>query len=98
MSDLADEESDAVAFTEIERDKDTEWPEWSTSYHLAWLALSDDRFYGAMGGVGRIYYTALSRYAEDHNIPLYPFLIYVRAIDGEYVDWSAEQSAKENKD
>jgi hypothetical protein len=60
--------------------------------------LRDDRFFGAMGGAGRIYYTALSRYAEDHGIPLYPFLHYMRAIDGEFVTWAAEQAANKTAD
>lgn len=59
----------------------------------AWIALRDDRFYGAMGGMGRIYYRALSRYARDHGIPLYPFITFVWAIDDEYV---AVQLEKQN--
>jgi hypothetical protein len=54
--------------------------------------LREERFFGAMGGMTRIHYTAISRYAADHGLPLYPFIKYVWAIDAEYVEWSAEQN------
>jgi hypothetical protein len=60
-------------------------------YREAWFNLRDDRFYGAMGGMGRIYYTAMSRYAADHGLPIYPFITFVLAIDAEYVAWSSEK-------
>lgn len=97
LADLAEEEPDAAHFAERTRPEETEWPVWSRQYYLAWLALRDDRFYGSMGGAGRIYYTALSRYAEDHNMPLYPFMTFVRAIDGEFVEWVAEQDKKKTE-
>lgn len=50
-----------------------------------------------MGGMGRIYYTALSRYAEDHNIELYPFVTFMQALDEVYVQ-SAAEKAKQKAD
>ena len=89
--DISEEETDAAHFADLERPDDAQWPIWSRSYREAWAALRDDRFYGAMGGMGRIYYTALSAYARDHNIPLHPFSTFVMAMDDEFV---AIQNAK----
>jgi hypothetical protein len=51
-----------------------------------------------MGGMGRIYYTAASQYAKDHNIPLYPFLHYLRALDDVWIEWCAESMKTEDSD
>lgn len=47
-----------------------------------------DRFIGAMGGEGPIYYRAISAYAADHGITgenRKVFDIYINALDGEYL-------------
>lgn len=47
-----------------------------------------------MGGEGPIYYTALSRYARDHDIDgvdLWIFNIFMNAVDGEWLAIRAEE-------
>lgn len=87
------EESDAPELN----DEKPEWPDWSGYLRTAWQALRDDRFYGAMGGMGRIYYTAISRYAADHGIAIEPFYTFLDAMDSAYVTWAAEK-AKQDAD
>lgn len=72
-----------------------EWPEGSGYIRRAWQVLRDDRFYGAMGGMSRIYYSSVSRYAADNNIEIEPFYTFLDAIDSIYVTW-ANDKAKEN--
>lgn len=91
---MAEEESDASHLVDKERSEDTYWPVWARTYRDAWRLLRDDRFYGSMGGMGRIYYTALSQYAEDHGIPLYPFITYVRALDDVFIEWNAKEAER----
>lgn len=72
----------------IERPADAEWPVWAGHLYAAWQLLRDDRFYGAMGGLGRIYYSAISAYAADHHIcgsDLHDFVTFLAAMDDEYV-------------
>lgn len=60
--------------------------------------LRDDRHYGSMGGMGRIYYTALSRYAADHGIQgegFGTFVTLVSAMDEEYLAVSGERAKEE---
>ena len=71
-----------------------EWPEWSGYLRSAWHTLREDRFYGSMGGVGRIYYEAVSRYAEDHLIEIEPFVTFIFAMDEEYVVWAAKKASQ----
>lgn len=47
-----------------------------------------------MGGLSRIYYSSISRYAADNDIPLEPFYTFLDAMDSVYVDW-ANEKAKE---
>jgi hypothetical protein len=61
---------------------------------VAWNTLRDERFFGSMGGMGRIYYTAISRYALDHGITDEHFVTFVYVIDDEFIAWSAEEAAK----
>lgn len=90
---MAEEEADAAAFfagkeQEIERPNDAQWPPWAGYLYQAWQTLRDDRHYGSMGGLGRIYFTAIERYAERHEIDgsaFDDFLLFVRVIDDEYV-------------
>lgn len=106
-----EEESDAAAIfsgrtDEIERPEEAEWPEWSGAIRVAWQALRNDRHFGSMGGIGPIYYTAVSRYAEDLGLSRREFdvfLFYLVEMDAEYVDYCAEaekaraERAKTNK-
>lgn len=85
------EELDAPA----PKDDVAEWPEWSGYLQQAWQALKDDRFYGAMGGMSRIYYTAVSRYAEDNGIELEPFLTFINAMDEVYMAYAFEKAKQE---
>lgn len=98
LLELADEEADATQFSDRERPEDAVWPEWSGTVRSAWNILRDDRFYGAMGGVSGIYYSAISQFARDHDIPIWPFALFVMALDNEFVAISNEKakSASEN--
>jgi hypothetical protein len=85
---LADEELDAP-----ESDSEyVEWPKGSAYLQRAWHVLHDDRFYGAMGGMGRIFYTALSQYARDNGIQLEPFVTFMQAMDAVYLEYMAEKA------
>lgn len=95
---MQSEESDAPAVNEEEV---VAWPEWSGYLQRAWQVLHDDRFFGAMGGMGRIYYTAISQYARDNNIELEPFVTFIHAMDDVYIAYASEkqkQATKESQD
>lgn len=67
-------------------------------YWDAWQSLRDDRHYGAMSGMGRIYYRAVSQYAADYGIAGVAFDVLktlVFAMDHEFMDWSAERAKEE---
>lgn len=102
-----EEESDAAAALadrtdELERPEEAEWPEWSGSLRVAWQALINDRHYGSMGGMGPIYYTAISRYAEDLGLSRSEFDLfhrYLTEMDAEYVAHCAEvEKARAERD
>lgn len=96
---MIDEDAEAARLLHVEPvPEDAEPPAWSGVYFDAWHALRDDRFYGAMGGLGRIYYTAISRYAADHGITGESFGTFVRLLsvmDDEYLIIMAERRADE---
>lgn len=77
---------------------------WHSIYFRAFDALQYDRFHGALGGEGPIYYTALSQWARDHGIEGAEFLdfeIFLNALDGEWLKWrreKADEEAKRKKD
>ncbi len=100
------EEPDAAALfagkeEEIERPDDARWPRWANHIHVAWVDLRDDRHYGAMGGLGGIYFTAIDRYARRFNISgsaFDNFLMFLRVLDEEYIRYVNEkQKAEQNK-
>lgn len=73
---------------EIDRPDDSQWPVWSGYVQAAWHELRDDRFYGAMGGMGRIYFAAIDIYAARYNIDgsaFDDFVTFIRALDDEYI-------------
>lgn len=79
---------------------------WHEIYFRAFDALQFDRFIGAMGGEGPIYYQALSQYARDHSITgdnRRLFDVFMNACDGEYLKMqreaaeTAEQRKKEDE-
>lgn len=94
MLEVAGEEGDAAQFADVNRPQEAIWPVWSGTIRDAWFALRSDRFYGSMGGLGPIYYTAISQYARDHDIALHPFADFIAAMDEEFV---AVQHAKAQK-
>lgn len=70
---------------------------WHRFYFRAFDALMYDRFIGAMGGEGPIYYQAMSRYAADKGLTgedLDMFEIFMNSMDGEYLAIRREQSEK----
>jgi hypothetical protein len=69
-------------------------------YWTAWNILRDDRHFGAMGGGGMIYYSAISRYARDNAITGSDFSVFVtlvREMDSEYLLWLSEQNPPTSK-
>ena len=85
---------------EIERPEDAQWPLWAGYIHAAWNELRDDRFCGAMGGMGRIYFTAIENYAERYDIAgsaFDDFLMFVRVLDDEYMRHADEKQKTESK-
>lgn len=88
----------AAKLNGLERARDEEWPPWSDYIRNAWAALRDDRFVGAMGGMGRIYWTAIDRYADMLGLTgqaYDDFETFIRALDDEFLRHVAEkQKAK----
>lgn len=88
-----EEDADAAAALQAkaetaERPQEAEWPDWSGHVRAAWSELRDDRFRGAMGGIGRIYFTAIDRYAARFGIAGEDFDFFhwaFRVLDDEYV-------------
>lgn len=73
---------------DVEQIEDGEPREWHGSYFRAFDLLQADRSYGAMGGEGPIFYTAMSRYAADHGIAgedWILFKVFINALDAEYL-------------
>ena len=67
-------------------------------YFEAWRVLESDRHYGAMGGIGRIYYQAISTYARDHRITGDDFALFLKllyAIDETYVEFENKRQREE---
>ena len=94
----------AVAFAgreaEFDRPEDAEWPEWAGHIRVAWQALRDDRHYGAMGGLGGIWFASIDRYACRHSITgaaFDRFETFLRALDGEYMLVMAERAEAERE-
>jgi hypothetical protein len=92
LLELSDEESDAPKIS----DDVPAWPDGSGYLRRAFDALVSDRFYGAMGGMSSIFYTAISRYADDHGIRLEPFATFIRAMDGVYIEVSMEKQKQDS--
>jgi hypothetical protein len=86
---------------DLVRPDDAVWPAWSGHIREAWSELRDDRHVGAMGGMGRIYFSAIDQYAARFGIAGSYFdslLIFIRAIDDEYIRHVLEkQEADRNK-
>jgi hypothetical protein len=83
---------------ELERPEEACWPDWSQPYRDAFEELRDDRFYGAMGGMSRIYSTSIDAYARRFGIDgtaFEHFSTFVRAIDDEYVAVQLERAERE---
>lgn len=96
-----EEESDAAAIfggDKLERPDEAKWPLWSGYLQSAFHELRDDRHYGAMGGLGRIYFQAINAYAERYGIDgsaFDEFLTFMRAIDDEYMAVQNERAKAE---
>jgi hypothetical protein len=98
-----DEEARAILSSkreQFQRPGDAEWPAWSGYIRDAWSELRDDRHVGAMGGMGRIYFSAIDKYADRFQITgtdFDAFVIFLRAIDDEYMRHVAEKQEAELK-
>lgn len=83
---------------EIERPEDAQWPEWSGYVYVAFQELRDDRHYGAMGGLGRIWFSSIKQYAEHYGIEgsaFDDFVTYLRAVDDENIAIQNERAKAE---
>lgn len=83
---------------EIDRPEDAQWPVWAGYVRAAWHELRDDRFYGAMGGMGRIYFAAMDTYAQRYEIAgsdFDNFVTFMRALDDEYIAHMNEKQKTE---
>lgn len=84
---------------ELRRQPDEEWPPWSGFIRAAWQDLRDDRHMGDMGEMGRIYWAAIDRYAERHEISgndFDEFLMFVRVLDDEFMRHLSEKRKAED--
>jgi hypothetical protein len=62
---------------------------------MAWQTLRDDRHYGDMGGAGRIYFTAIERYASRYDIAgtdFDQFVTIILEMDAEYLIYLNEKA------
>lgn len=102
---MLEEEPDAAAafgtrVEDIQRSEDEEWPPWSDYIRNAWGELRDDRHIGAMGGMGRIYFSAIHQYAVRSEISgsdFDDFLMFLRALDDEFMRHVAEKQKADKK-
>lgn len=68
---------------------------WHDLYFRAFDMLMFDRFFGALGGQGRISYMAISRYADDHGIDgddRHMFMRLMDVLDGVYLKLESERA------
>ncbi len=73
---------------------------WHDLYLHAFDALRYDRFYGAFGGETPITYLALSQFCRDYAIEdedRTRFMIFINAIDAEYLSMLAEDAKKQKE-
>jgi hypothetical protein len=105
LQDLMAEDEEARALLSARgeqpaRPVEAEWPAWSGHLRTAWDELKDDRFIGAMGGMGRIYYTAIdaygrrNAYAGDNFQQLTRFL---RVLDDEYLRFVLDRQEQQRQ-
>jgi hypothetical protein len=90
----------AAAAPEYQRTEEEEWPAWSDYMRTAWSALRDDRHVGAMGGMGRIYWTAIHAYAERQGLSgsaFDDFETFIRAMDDEFMRHISEKQKAKDK-
>jgi hypothetical protein len=101
IDDLREDDPDAAAHFAANQSEIKEPPEpifeYLLCYWQAWQSLKDDRPIDGFGGVGRIYYQALSQYARDtgfngEELPL--FMTMLRSLDSEYIAWVIEERPK----
>ena len=90
-------ENPALAWVrvDVEQIEEGETREWHGTYLRAFDLLQADRSYGAMSGEGPIHYTAMSRYASDHEITgedWILFKVFINALDTEYLKVREELS------
>lgn len=98
MQDLADEEADAAHLAEdIDEPDEARLPEWAEWYVEAWQALRFDRQYGALGGETGISFVAVDAFARSRGVEgvaRVDLERFVRALDGVWLDYVAEQTAR----
>ncbi|MBP2229667.1 hypothetical protein J2847_002966 [Azospirillum agricola] len=104
MAELAEEEPDAadmVAARLDDRGEAVEPLPWCRWVWRAWHDLSDDRQWrgGGMGSPSpcNIPWTAARAYAADHGFHLPTLFRRLRAMDGVYAEWWAEQAKEAAK-
>jgi hypothetical protein len=98
-----DEEDDAAQILkgrEIGRPPEAELKPGLEMYWIAWNTLRGDRFFGAMGGVGRIYFTAIAAYADAVKLPpdeLESFTRLIFDMDDVYVEFVTKKQKEETE-
>lgn len=83
---------------DLDRPEEAEWPIWSGYIREAWDDLRDDRHVGDMGGMGRIYFTAIDRYAQRADLTGNDFDFFkacIRALDEEFIRYVNERQKAE---
>jgi len=83
----------------IQPDDGPKFPFWADTYLIGWRALQYDRSY-TQGGLGRIWYASMSRYARDAGIEgdeFAEFITFVTALDDEYLDHVQQQLESASK-
>jgi hypothetical protein len=103
LADLVAEDADAAAHfsgreQELARPEEAELKPEHLFYWAAFQRLRYDRFIGAMGGEGPIYYQAVSRYAQDYQIRGIEFEILQRLIGEMDIEYLAVQAEKAKED
>jgi hypothetical protein len=82
----------------VELPEDAELLEDSIGYWVAWHNLTADRPLGALGGAGRIPWSAIDRYAERNHFEDVDLLARMLwAMDDVYLAWVAEKAKSKTK-
>jgi len=95
---LAEEEPDAAAAASLaEPPEDAFVPLGAETWWKAWCELREERWYGALGGCGRLKWTAIDQFARRYDIHGSDFesmCEVLRTLDGVFMKWAEEQAKR----